>query len=308
MSENPKAFISYAWESEELKGWVKVIATELRTLGVNVKLDQWELVPGDQTPHFMEESVRDNDFVLIICTPTYKTKSEKRIGGVGYEGDIMSAEVLQKSNHRKFIPILKYGNNQISIPSWLSGKYFIDLSNEENYEKNFDDLITTLLNKREVAPKLGIIKNISNREENIISNEEIDVIRIKGIIVNEITEPRSDGTSGSALYSIPFELNKVPDQDWINIFISTFDNPPHYTSMHRPGIASVYGNKIILTGTTIQEVQNYHKETLILAVNNANSSYKEIIIRKKEKEEQERLAREKRKRDIEDISNQINFD
>lgn len=104
---NPKAFISYAWETDEIKLWVKELAIKLRADGIDAKLDQWEVVPGDQMPHFMEKSVRDNDYVLIVCTPKYKSKSENRVGGVGYEGDIMTAEVLQNSNHRKFIPILE---------------------------------------------------------------------------------------------------------------------------------------------------------------------------------------------------------
>ena len=51
---NPKAFISYAWESDEIKKWVKKLATELINNGIDAKLDQWEVVPGDQMPHFME--------------------------------------------------------------------------------------------------------------------------------------------------------------------------------------------------------------------------------------------------------------
>lgn len=118
------AFISYAWESEEVKKWVKDLAIKLRDNGIDAKLDKWEVVPGDQMPHFMEKSVRENDYVLIICTPKYKTKSDGRIGGVGYEGDIMTAEVLQNSNHRKFIPVLKIGTKETSLPTWLQGKYF----------------------------------------------------------------------------------------------------------------------------------------------------------------------------------------
>lgn len=55
---NPKVFISYAWESEALKDWVRNLAIELRNKGVDAKLDQWEVVPGDQLPHFMEISKR----------------------------------------------------------------------------------------------------------------------------------------------------------------------------------------------------------------------------------------------------------
>jgi len=40
------------------------------------KIDQWGLVPGDQMTLFMKKSVKDNDYILIICTPRYKIKSD----------------------------------------------------------------------------------------------------------------------------------------------------------------------------------------------------------------------------------------
>ena len=51
--------------------------------------------------------------------------------------------------------------------------------------------------------------------------------------------------------------------------------------MHRPGIASVIGSKIFLDGTTIDEVKDYHKETLILCVKKANEEEARIPERKK---------------------------
>jgi len=310
MNINPTTFISYAWESEELKIWVKDLATHLREKGIDAKLDQWEIVPGDQMPHFMEKSVRENDFVLIICTPKYKTKSENRIGGVGYEGDIMTSEVLQSSNHRKFIPILKLGTKETALPSWLQGKYFVDLSSEQHYSKNFEDLTTTLLNVREKAPALGSIqtKNTTVIQKPFEKPEIEEEIKIKGILIDEVTQPRNDGTTGSALYKIPFELNKRPDSEWIRLFIATWNNPPRYTSMHRPGIASVYGNKIILDGTDIEEVEKYHKDTLKLAVQVANKSLEEIKIRKEQIEEQEKKRLEEHKNKLGDISKRISFD
>jgi hypothetical protein len=312
MLTNPKVFISYAWESDELIDWVKILAIELRNNGIDAKLDQWEVEPGDQMPHFMEKSVRDNDYVLLICTPKYKTKSENRIGGVGYEGDIMTAEVLQNSNHRKFIPILQSGDKDNSIPSWLKGKYFIDLSNETHFEKNIDDLITTVLNAREVAPKIGQIPSkFQSQVAPIVENqqpEEEAQIRIKGIVVDEVTQPLNYGSNRSALYKIPFELNKRPNHEWIELFIHSFDSPPEFTSMHRPGIASVYGNRIYLDGTTIEEVERYHKKTLKLAVGEANSIYAKIQERKKQQEEKERLLKEQHRKKIDDISKRISFD
>lgn len=305
---HPTAFISYAWENSDLKKWVIELATKLRKEGVDVKLDQWELEPGDQMPHFMEKSVKENNYVLIICTQSYKIKSEQRKGGVGYEGDIMTGEVLKSSNHRKFIPILKTGNKENAIPSWLSGKYFIDLTNEEEFQKKYSDLITTLFNAREKAPVLGKPKYKFNDNEHETINNESQDIKIKGILIDEVTQPRMDGTRGSALYKIPFELNKRPDYEWIDIFIQTWNFPPRFSTMHRPGIASVMGNKIILDGTEIEEVERYHKGTLKLCVKVANEKYSKIIENRNSIEEQKAKDREEQIRKLKDINNRMNFD
>src|SRR2546423_2895827 len=130
---HPSAFTSYSWDDDEHRAWVAALATKLRTDGVDVRLDKWHTVPGDQLPVFMEREIRNNSFVLIICTPNYKLKSDGRKGGVGYEGDIMTGEVSTKGNHRKFIPILARGTWEESGPSWLQGKYYVDLSGRNTF-------------------------------------------------------------------------------------------------------------------------------------------------------------------------------
>jgi hypothetical protein len=40
--------------------------------------------------------------------------------------------------------------------------------------------------------------------------------------------------------------------------------------MHRPGIAEVSGDRIILDGTTIDEAKHYHRNTLVLCVEETN--------------------------------------
>ena len=154
-SENPTAFMSYSWDGDSHKKWVRDLAKRLRYDGVDVSLDQWEVVPGDQIPEFMEKAIRDTRFTLIVCTPNYRKRSDSRKGGVGYEGNIMTAEVLNMVNPRKFIPILRRGGWANSAPSWLKGKYYIDLSGNPYSEDNYRELVDTLLGTREVAPPIG---------------------------------------------------------------------------------------------------------------------------------------------------------
>jgi len=151
MGRGPKAFISYSWEGDAHKEWVRELATRLRGDGIDVTLDQWHVAPGDQLADFMEKSIRENNFIVIICTSRYKERSDRRAGGVGYEGDIMTAEVLTERNNRKFIPVIWQQRWEDSAPSWLKGKYYIDLSSTGGY----DELRLTLLGQRPEAPPIG---------------------------------------------------------------------------------------------------------------------------------------------------------
>jgi len=126
-------------------------------------------------------------------------------------------------------------------------------------------------------------------------------IRILRIIAEDVTTPRNDGTPGSALYQIPFLLSCSPSQVWIDVFLNTWNHPPQYTSMHRAGIASVRRNRILLTGTTIEEVEMCHKDTLELCVqaaNNAVAQFQASQQRQLGEEERRRAEHEKKIREI----------
>ncbi|MDI1442425.1 TIR domain-containing protein [Polyangium sp. 6x1] len=151
----PTIFISYAWE-DDVKDWVRELATRLRKHGgVDVHIDQWHLAPGDHLPAFMQNAVRTNDFVLLVCTPKYKAKADTRQGGVGYEGDIITAEVFTKANHRKFIPLLRKGDWQSAAPSFLLGKVYIDFRGDPYRDSAYEDLLKTLHGQLERPPTLG---------------------------------------------------------------------------------------------------------------------------------------------------------
>ena len=153
---------------------MRELATQLRHDGVDARLDHWHAVPGDQLPVFMESEIRDNDYVLIICTPRYKEKSDKRIGGVGYEGDIMTGEVFTKQNDRKFIPVLAKGTWDASARSWLKSKYYIDLATPSRYEAEYDNLLTTILGTRSQPPPLG---PLPTREASATPNQSAERVR-----------------------------------------------------------------------------------------------------------------------------------
>lgn len=306
-SEHPKVFISYSWEEEAHKEWVKSLADRLLSDGIEATVDQYDLTLGDRLPHFMEQSISNSDYVLIICTPTYKSKSDSRKGGVGYEGHIISAELLTQGNERKFIPVIRKGTATNSIPTFLSGKLGIDLSNTIHYENSYKDLLTTLYGVKR-KPQIGTRPPyIPKSQVQTLTKYEDEPIHILGIITDEVTVPKMDGSRGCALYKIPFKLSKSPSHLWKEIFVATWNMPPRFTAMHRPGIASVYGNKIILDGTTMEEVRDYHRETLLLCVEEANKKEAQIIREQQLKKAREEQRKKQHYDNVNNIADTIKF-
>jgi hypothetical protein len=308
------AFVSYSWDDDDHKQWVRDLSTRLRGDGVEVILDQWHTAPGDQLPEFMETAVRENDYVLIVCTPRYKDRSDKRVGGVGYEGDVMTSEVLTTRNRRKFIPILSRGTWDQAAPSWLKGGYYVNLSGSPYSEDQYQDLVTTMLGTRAGPPPVGQPQKAGGAEpprqppSPAAAPIDKEPIRLTGIVVDEVGVPRGNGSPGSALYRVPFRLSRRPPSGWAEFFVQAWDLPPQFSSMHRPGIASVVGDRVILDGTTLEEVERYHRETLVLAVNEANKEYENHERRERKREEAERKRIEEHKSAVDEAAKRIRFD
>ena len=321
--KTPTAFISYSWDGTEHKNWVRELAARLREEGIEVTLDQWHLVPGDPLPEFMERAVSENDFVLLVCTPNFKAKADQRRGGVGYEGNIMTGELFLRSNHRKFIPLLRHEDWAEAAPAWLQAKNYIDLS-DHCFEENFEELVKTLHGERAEPPPLGkrtsrkpqavsaetsaSLKTFTPADKAAARNEFPEPpIRITGIITEEVTKPRMDGTRGSGLYAVPFRLSSSPPGIWARLLVENWNNPPSFTMMHRPKIAMVSNDKVILDGTTIEEVEKYHRDTLLAVVARTNQQFDEYAARREQESEIKRQRENEHKQSVDDVSKRIKF-
>ncbi len=192
-NDKPNVFISYSWDDDAHKAWVKSLANLLLENGINAILDDYDTEPGDRLPHFMEDAVSKADKVLIICTEKYKGKADKRQGGVGYEEHIISSE-LMKGNEKKFIPILRRGNSNSSIPICLEGKKYIDLSKVNDLTfSNIEELVLRGIFEQKTKPIVG---SIPREVKKYVKRENPEDIYIEGIVENEVTAPRNDGTPG----------------------------------------------------------------------------------------------------------------
>lgn len=141
----PTCFISYSWDSEEQKEWVRGLAEHLQNNGVRTTLDQWDLKFGMNTMRFMEESIADADYVLMVCTPKYGERANGTTGGVGWEKQIITGEMYyQIAKETKFVPLLRHADQTTAIPRFLRGKYYVDFSDAAAYQANCDALLRHL--------------------------------------------------------------------------------------------------------------------------------------------------------------------
>jgi len=108
------------------------LGEKLYEAGIEARLDQWFVQPGESFTGFMEQEVAAADFVLIICTPSYADKSNRRQGGVGYEQQIVSGRLMSGTARSKFIPILRKGELDANINEVSD----LDHESSMNHERN----------------------------------------------------------------------------------------------------------------------------------------------------------------------------
>lgn len=136
----PKAFISYSHDSPDHKSWVLKLGTDLRAIGVDVVLDQWDLAPGQDVSLFMQKGIGEADRVVLVCSGPYVAKSEQGVGGVGYERLIVTGEVVRSIDTTKFIPILRGSDPTGRIPGFLGPRLYIDFENDGDYSTKLVEL------------------------------------------------------------------------------------------------------------------------------------------------------------------------
>lgn len=151
MEKTPKIFISYSWSNPNHEDRVINLAERLFSNGVEVVIDKWDLKEGHDKFKFMESMVKsvEIDKVLIILDQMYSEKANQRSGGVGTETQIISPQIYADVSQEKFIPVVmdKDEEGNPFIPTYLEGRIYIDLSSEEQFEENYENLLRNLFKR-----------------------------------------------------------------------------------------------------------------------------------------------------------------
>lgn len=94
----------------------------------------------------------------MIFDRGYAEKADKRTGGVGTETQIISAEVFSKVDQTKFVGVASEldADGKPFVPAYYKSRIYIDLSSDDVYSSNFEQLLRWLFDKPLwIKPTLG---------------------------------------------------------------------------------------------------------------------------------------------------------
>ena len=159
----PKVFISYSHDSQEHADCVLALSDQLRSDGINCILDQYEMSPPEGWPNWMDQNIRDANFVLMICTEIYYRRiMHKEITGKGlgvkWEGKLIYTHMYyDDTRNAKFIPVIFKPDDRKYIPDPLKDATYYCVDSDQSYE----DLYRILTNQPRVTkPKLGKLRKL----------------------------------------------------------------------------------------------------------------------------------------------------
>ena len=156
-----KVFISYKHQDLERNQWVENFYKDLRAAGIDAKLDQYEVPPGESFSDYMARGIRESDCVLFIVTPKAVEAVELGSGALAFEMQISNARRLKGQDDFSIIPIFREGEE---TSTYLSDHRYLDFRADNSYDLNFATLIQWLY-KRIAPPELGEASTVQNERE-----------------------------------------------------------------------------------------------------------------------------------------------
>ena len=145
-----KVFISYSHDSDAHRERVLDLSDRLRTDGIDCDIDQYNPAPEQGWPRWMMQGIQQADYVLLVCTETYRKRleleEEQGKGlGVKWEGSLIFNILYRNETfNSKFIPLVFDTENKAHIPDILFGYDYHDLSQPRGYDHLYRHIRGTL--------------------------------------------------------------------------------------------------------------------------------------------------------------------
>ena len=158
MAERTKVFISYSHDSPEHAQRVLDLADALRHGGLEVILDKYVPAPDEGWPLWMETHLDEANFVLMVCTETYRRRvlgqepPGKGLGG-RWEGNLIRNRIYNdKPSGSRFIPVLLEGGEPAHIPNPVQGHTYYRISHFDLSDAGFEGLYRHLTGQAPTPP------------------------------------------------------------------------------------------------------------------------------------------------------------
>ena len=131
----PEVFISYSHDSEQHVNRVLKLANRLRTDGIDATIDQEENPPPLNWRSWLQEQIEQSDFVLVICSATYRRRFYETGGEVPASEEVIIHRWLRErgSQEPKFLPVIFERTDGQFIPDVFPPGSLINLSSRKGY-------------------------------------------------------------------------------------------------------------------------------------------------------------------------------
>ena len=177
MAERTKVFISYSQDSPEHAQRVLDLADALRHGGLEVILDQYvHPAPDEGWPLWMETRLDEANFVLMVCTETYRRRvmGQEQPGkglGVRWEGSLIYNRIYNdKPSGSRFIPVLFEGGEPAQIPNPVQGHTYYRISHFDLSDAGYEGLYRHLTGQAPTPPReIGAIQPLPPRPRSVPS-------------------------------------------------------------------------------------------------------------------------------------------
>lgn len=157
-----RVFISYSHDSGDHEQRVLALADQLRSDGLDVRLDQYVAHPAEGWPQWTQRQVVECDFVLLVCTPTYRRRYDREETpgkGLGATWEALIAEQLlyeAGARNEKLVPVLFADGTDRDIPLSLRAFTYYRVS------EGYDDLYRRLTNQPKTPPPpVGTVRTMA---------------------------------------------------------------------------------------------------------------------------------------------------
>lgn len=138
---SPKVFLSHA--SEDKNRFVLDFAEKLRSNGIDVWLDKWEMLPGDSlVDKIFEEGLKNAEAIIIVLSNHSVNKP--------WVKEELNAGMMKKiGKGTKIIPVVI---DNCSVPESLKSTLWEHISDTKNYQENLARIVASIFGHIEKPP------------------------------------------------------------------------------------------------------------------------------------------------------------